>query len=104
MFEPLPSAALTLEDLRRHFVAHGLPCLLDDEGPGTDPLLAFEPTANVLRLTVDGKRVTMAELVPDYSEPTKLSRRIVTLLGALNYVCLDEEQRADANGKKSDAT
>lgn len=98
-FEPLPGAALTPEDLRRRFASHGLSCVLDDEGPGTDPLLAFEPTANVLRLTVDGNSVTRAELAPDYSERTKLSRRIVALLGTLNYICLDEDQLADSSDK-----
>lgn len=102
-FKPPPGAALTLDELRRQFVSRGLPCVRDNEGPGTNPLLAFEPTANVLRLTVEGKRVIAAELAPDYSERSKLSRRIVALLGKLNYILIDEEQLADARGEKADA-
>lgn len=99
MFKSPPGAALMLDDLQRHFVSRGLPCVLHDEGPGTSPLLVFEPTANVLRLTVDGECVTAAELAPDYSDRTKLSRRIVGVLGALNYICLDEDQLADSSDK-----
>ena len=92
VFVPRPGKELTVDAMRNAFEAAGVSCAAEVTDVGDRGTLVFEPTFNLVYLTLDGGLVRRAELRPDYRRTDRMGDKIINHLHDLAYEHRDEDE------------